>query len=168
MRPGETSAHHPGGAFIAKAAGVPVVPVALDSGKCWPRGGFLKRAGVVNVQVGPPIDTAENSPRRNNPPRKGVDGGAYGLGFGVGKINSGSDARSQGWGAAKGFVSESVRTMAPYRARISTPAESPSVISPTASIFKSASSPKCLFQISAMFARPVCHRSFGASPPAKA
>ena len=62
MRPGETSAHHPGGAFIAKAAGAPVVPVALDSGKCWPRGGFLKRAGVIKVQIGPPIETAGHSP----------------------------------------------------------------------------------------------------------
>ena len=61
-RPGENPPHHSGGAFIAKAAGVPAVPVTLDSGKCWPRRGFLKRAGVVTVRIGPPIDCAELSP----------------------------------------------------------------------------------------------------------
>ena len=52
--PGDRPPHHPGGAFIAKSAGVPAVPVVLDSGKCWPRRG-LKRAGVVNIRIGPPI-----------------------------------------------------------------------------------------------------------------
>ena len=60
--PGEHPPHHPGGALLAKAAGVPVVPVALNSGKFWPRRGFLKRAGVVRVRIGPPIATGELSP----------------------------------------------------------------------------------------------------------
>lgn len=55
--PGEKPRHHPGGALLAKAAGVPAVPVALDSGKCWPRRGFLKRPGTIQVRIGPPIPT---------------------------------------------------------------------------------------------------------------
>ena len=60
-RPGEVLPHHSGGAFIAKAAGVPAVPVTLDSGKCWPRRGLRKRAGTITVKVGPPIDSANLS-----------------------------------------------------------------------------------------------------------
>lgn len=45
-----------GGAWLAAAAGVPVVPVALNSGECWRRNAFLKVPGTVTVSIGPAID----------------------------------------------------------------------------------------------------------------
>ena len=39
---------------LYKILGLPVIPVALDSGKVWPRG-FVKHAGVVTIKVGDPI-----------------------------------------------------------------------------------------------------------------
>jgi 1-acyl-sn-glycerol-3-phosphate acyltransferase len=36
--------------------GVPVVPVALNSGLFWPRRGFVKRPGSITVEFLPPIE----------------------------------------------------------------------------------------------------------------
>ena len=43
--------------------GVPVVPVAHNAGRLWPRNAFLKHAGTVTVRIGPPIDTAGRQPK---------------------------------------------------------------------------------------------------------
>lgn len=61
MPPGEIGRFGQGGARLACAAGVPVVPVAVDSGRCWPRTGWRRYPGVVRVAVGPPIETAGRS-----------------------------------------------------------------------------------------------------------
>ena len=44
-----------GFAGLYRALGVPVVPVALDSGRIWPRGRFVKRPGIVTVRFGETI-----------------------------------------------------------------------------------------------------------------
>lgn len=41
---------------IAKAAGVPIIPVAHDSGRFWLNKKFIKKPGLVKVIVGEPID----------------------------------------------------------------------------------------------------------------
>jgi 1-acyl-sn-glycerol-3-phosphate acyltransferase len=51
---GERPPLRAGLAGLYKILGLPVIPVALDSGKVWPRG-FVKHAGVVTVKVGDPI-----------------------------------------------------------------------------------------------------------------
>jgi 1-acyl-sn-glycerol-3-phosphate acyltransferase len=56
--PGEKRRYKIGGAYLAVAAGAPVVPVALNSGECWRRQAFLKRPGTVTVSIGPTIDPA--------------------------------------------------------------------------------------------------------------
>jgi 1-acyl-sn-glycerol-3-phosphate acyltransferase len=55
VRAGDKGRYNPGGAMLALKAGVPVVPVAHNAGAYWPRRGFLKRPGVIQVVVGPPI-----------------------------------------------------------------------------------------------------------------
>lgn len=45
-----------GFAGLYKQLGLPVVPVALDSGRLWPRRSFVKRAGVVIFRVGKTIE----------------------------------------------------------------------------------------------------------------
>jgi 1-acyl-sn-glycerol-3-phosphate acyltransferase len=52
--PGEQPRLQPGFAGLYRAIGLPVVPVALDSGKVWPRKG-PKRAGIVTIRFGEPI-----------------------------------------------------------------------------------------------------------------
>ena len=56
VAPGERRRYQPGGAWLAAATGVPVVPVAHNAGRCWPRNAFLKRPGTVTVRIGPAID----------------------------------------------------------------------------------------------------------------
>jgi len=58
VAPGATREYHPGGAWLACASGAPVVPVAHNAGRFWPRNAFVKRPGTVTVRIGPPIDAA--------------------------------------------------------------------------------------------------------------
>ncbi len=51
---GERPALRPGLAGLYKVLDWPVVPVALDSGRLWPRS-FAKSAGAVHIRVGEPI-----------------------------------------------------------------------------------------------------------------
>ena len=51
---GETPALRPGFAGLYRALGLPVVPVAHDSGRVWPRG-FVKHAGTIRFKVGETI-----------------------------------------------------------------------------------------------------------------
>ena len=49
--PGTTPELRPGFAGLYRALGLPVVPIALDSGLLWTKG-LLKRRGTINVRVG--------------------------------------------------------------------------------------------------------------------
>jgi 1-acyl-sn-glycerol-3-phosphate acyltransferase len=56
VAPGATRRYKPGGAILAKRAGVPVVPVAHNAGEFWRRNAFIKRAGEIVVSIGPVIE----------------------------------------------------------------------------------------------------------------
>jgi 1-acyl-sn-glycerol-3-phosphate acyltransferase len=55
VAPGTTRRYKPGGAILAKRAGVPVVPVAHNAGEFWKRNAFIKRPGEIVVSIGPVI-----------------------------------------------------------------------------------------------------------------
>ena len=55
VAPGEKPPLQSGFAGLYRALGLPVVPLALDSGRLWPRNSFLKRPGVVTMRFGEPI-----------------------------------------------------------------------------------------------------------------
>jgi 1-acyl-sn-glycerol-3-phosphate acyltransferase len=55
VAPGERPPLEAGFAGLYRALGLPVVPVALDSGRIWPRRSFVKRPGVVTMRFGEPI-----------------------------------------------------------------------------------------------------------------
>jgi 1-acyl-sn-glycerol-3-phosphate acyltransferase len=44
-----------GGAYLASKCNAPVIPVAHNAGKAWPRGASLKGPGVIKVIIGQPI-----------------------------------------------------------------------------------------------------------------
>jgi 1-acyl-sn-glycerol-3-phosphate acyltransferase len=50
--PGEQPALQPGFAGLYRALNTPVVPLALDSGKVWPRKSFVRRPGIVTFRFG--------------------------------------------------------------------------------------------------------------------
>ena len=54
VRVGQTPPLRPGFAGLYRALGLPVVPIALDSGRLWGRG-FVHRSGTVTFKVGDPI-----------------------------------------------------------------------------------------------------------------
>lgn len=63
-KPGKFQA---GGAYIASKAGVQVVPVAHNAGLFWAKGSaFGKKAGTVELVIGPPIETKGRKPREIN------------------------------------------------------------------------------------------------------
>ena len=51
-----------GGTRLAVATGAPVIPIAVTSGKVWPRKAFIKRPGTVDVSIGRPIPTVGRDP----------------------------------------------------------------------------------------------------------
>lgn len=66
VAPGERRAYHLGGAWLAAASGVPIVPVAHNAGRVWPRNAFIKRPGTVTVRIGPPIESRDRDPKMLN------------------------------------------------------------------------------------------------------
>ena len=57
VAPGERRRYQSGGAWLASFAGAPVVPVAHNAGRVWPRNSFCKYPGVITVRIGPPIES---------------------------------------------------------------------------------------------------------------
>jgi 1-acyl-sn-glycerol-3-phosphate acyltransferase len=59
---GSQGPYKSGAARLAVTTGVPVVPIAVASARCWPRRSFLVRPGIVDVSIGPPISSAGREP----------------------------------------------------------------------------------------------------------
>ncbi len=53
--PDQARPFHPGIAALYSQLKLPVVPVALNSGLCWPRRSFLKKPGKIVLEILPPI-----------------------------------------------------------------------------------------------------------------
>lgn len=66
VAPGARRKYQLGGAWLAAHVGVPVVPVAHNAGRFWPRNSFTKYPGRITVRIGPPIDTAGRDPETIN------------------------------------------------------------------------------------------------------
>jgi 1-acyl-sn-glycerol-3-phosphate acyltransferase len=59
---GQKGAYKNGGTRLAVETGAPVIPIAVTSAKVWPRKAFVKRPGVVDVSIGPPIPSQGRQP----------------------------------------------------------------------------------------------------------
>ena len=59
---GSQGAYKSGAARLAIECGLPIVPIAASSAKCWPRKSFLLRPGVIDVSIGPSIASAGRQP----------------------------------------------------------------------------------------------------------
>lgn len=59
---GDKGDYQIGGAWLAAKCGVPVVPVAHNAGRCWPKNAFIKRPGIITVVIGPSIPTQGRKP----------------------------------------------------------------------------------------------------------
>ena len=63
-RVGSKGRYKTGGPRLAIRTGAPVVPIAMNSGDCWPRRAFLKTPGLITVSVGPPIASEGKTPEQ--------------------------------------------------------------------------------------------------------
>ena len=59
---GQVGTYKTGGTRLAIETGAPVIPIAVTSGRCWPRRAFVKRPGVVHVSIGAPIASQGREP----------------------------------------------------------------------------------------------------------
>lgn len=62
VKAGTVGKYKMGGARLAAASGYPIVPVAHNAGRFWPRRGFLKYPGTVKVVIGKPIESEGKTP----------------------------------------------------------------------------------------------------------
>ena len=58
--PGSKQPMHPGVAALYSGLEVPVVPAALNSGLFWPKRGFLKRPGTIQLEILPAIEPGKS------------------------------------------------------------------------------------------------------------
>ena len=56
--PGERGKYHIGGAWLATHTNTPIVPVAHNAGEFWAKNSFIKKAGVIQLHIGPTIQVA--------------------------------------------------------------------------------------------------------------
>jgi len=63
---GKQGKYKTGGARFAIEAQAPVVPIAHNAGRVWPRNAFTKNPGIVTVSIGKPIDTTGLTPEQLN------------------------------------------------------------------------------------------------------
>ncbi|HUH93386.1 MAG TPA: lysophospholipid acyltransferase family protein [Casimicrobiaceae bacterium] len=56
IRAGTRAHYKTGGARLAIALGVPIVPVAHNAGYLWPKGVLGKRPGTITVSIGKPVE----------------------------------------------------------------------------------------------------------------
>ena len=59
---GKQGVYKSGATRLAIASGVPIVPIAASSAKCWPRKSFLLRPGLIDVSIGRPIESTGREP----------------------------------------------------------------------------------------------------------
>ena len=59
---GSQGTYKGGASRLAITAGVPIVPIAVSSARCWPRKSFLLKPGEIGVSIGRPIASAGRQP----------------------------------------------------------------------------------------------------------
>lgn len=60
--PGTIGHYKLGGGRLAAATGAPVIPIAHNAGRFWPRRKFIKRPGTVTMVIGPVIESTGKTP----------------------------------------------------------------------------------------------------------
>lgn len=62
MSRGQVGQYKTGGTRLAVETGAQVVPIAVTSAKCWPKGSFIKYPGLIDIHIAPPIASSGHTP----------------------------------------------------------------------------------------------------------
>ena len=73
--PGVAGRYQPGIAALYKTLGIPVTPVALNSGRFWGRRAFNKRPGTIRLRALPPIPSGLPRPAFMERLKSSIEGG---------------------------------------------------------------------------------------------
>ena len=65
-KPGQQQPYKSGGARLALKNDTPIVPVAVSSGRCWPKKPFIKQPGLITVSWGPVISVTGKTSEQLN------------------------------------------------------------------------------------------------------
>ncbi len=58
VAPGQRKKYLPGGGLLAEKSGVPIIPIAHNSGSFWPRNSIIKKPGTIRIIIGPALEPA--------------------------------------------------------------------------------------------------------------
>ncbi len=59
---GQQGQYKQGASRLAIETGTPIVPIAVNSARCWPRKSFLLRPGLIDIVIGQPIPVEGRKP----------------------------------------------------------------------------------------------------------
>lgn len=59
---GEKGNYKSGGARLAMRTNAVIIPIAVNSGRLWPKKSFIKRPGLITVSIGPAISPTNQTP----------------------------------------------------------------------------------------------------------
>lgn len=59
---GKVGQYKLGGTRLAVATGAPIIPIALNSGRYWPRRKFIKHPGTIKIVIGPLLESKGKTP----------------------------------------------------------------------------------------------------------
>lgn len=62
VAPGTVGQYKLGGPRLAAATGYPVIPIAHNAGRYWPKRKFIKKPGTIRVVIGPLIESKGRTP----------------------------------------------------------------------------------------------------------
>lgn len=62
--PGQIGNYKLGGCRLAAATGFPVLPIAHNAGRFWPKRSFIKQPGTIHMVIGPLIESEDRTPEQ--------------------------------------------------------------------------------------------------------
>ena len=129
---GEQGQYKNGGTRLACTTGASVLPIAVNSARCWPRKSFVLRPGLIDISIGPTIPSAGRQPdelmREVEAWDRGRDAAHRPAGLHAGRADTGGQVKAlSGVSRARGPGHRKLERHAPQSSRRPTQRSAPAV-----------------------------------------